>query len=355
MLGLLTSLLAGCQGAVDSNESVKIGVIMPMSGPVARLGEETKAMHDAILAKYFNDVDIEMVYADGKCNGSDAVTSYQKLVSIDNVDAILGGVCSTESLAISPLLEADNMIAVSGVSTSSDLQSASMNFYSFANSSYLPSKMMVEQASKFERVAMISEQVDYTMGVHDYIKNGLGDTLVSSEVYEAGSTDMRNVIIKALNSKPDALILNPNAGVTPKVLLNQLAENASDLDGVQIITQLAYLGAETRSDVAELAEGMMIVDVPEVVSLDFAEFKNSIDTEFQMHSDFLIASTHDAMLNLLTATIQAKQQNSDVLSTFRNLDLQGFISEGKTFDGETFLKGLDAGVFVIENEKPVLQ
>lgn len=225
----------------------------------------------------------------------------------------------------------------------------------YANNANLPSLEMVKQASVFDRVAIISEQVDYTMDVHNVMLQGLGDKIVMAEIFESGSTDLRNSIVKIINSQPDAIVLNPNAGITPKVLLNQLAEYSDELDEIQIISQLAYLGSDTREDAESLAEGMMIIDVPDIIDADFKEFKASIGSELQMHSDFLIASTHDAMLNLISFALKNDVDDPSFISNFANMKFQGFIADGKSFDKGSFLQGLKAGVFKIVDGNPVLQ
>ena len=115
---LLLLALVGFSNFVEisatQNIPVKVGVITPMSGGLAGYGEETQSILNETLKRNFaQDTNIELVYEDSKCTGQDAVTAYQKLVNVDQVDVILGGLCSSESLAFAPLLEGDGMVALS--------------------------------------------------------------------------------------------------------------------------------------------------------------------------------------------------------------------------------------------------
>ena len=95
----LAAMLMGCN--TQTPDSIKIGVIAPMSGPAGFFGEEVQAIVAHLQTEFPENV--EVIIEDGKCSGGDAVTAFNKLTDIDGVDAIFGGICSPESLAIAPL------------------------------------------------------------------------------------------------------------------------------------------------------------------------------------------------------------------------------------------------------------
>jgi branched-chain amino acid transport system substrate-binding protein len=55
---------------------------------------------------------VEVIYEDSKCSGSDAASAAQKLVSIDGVKFIVGGVCSSEVYGYTPITNAAEVLTI---------------------------------------------------------------------------------------------------------------------------------------------------------------------------------------------------------------------------------------------------
>ena len=175
----------------------------------------------------------------------------------------------------------------------------------------------------------------------------LSDKVISSEVFDKGATDLRNVIAKSLSNNPEFLILNPNGGQTGETLLKQLSEYEDQLEGVQLVSQMVYLSKDIREASSQTAEGMIIVDTPFLDSEEFISFKNSFEIEVTNHTDYLIASTHDALVNMIK--VFRKSKAGEHISNFGTSKLTGFISEGESFNNKTFLEDVETAFFVVEN------
>lgn len=84
----------------DSTETgpIKIGVSAPMTGEAASFGEGAKAGAD-LAVKEINDAGgvagrmLQLIVEDDHCN-KDGVTTFNKLVNLDRVDAVIGSICS---------------------------------------------------------------------------------------------------------------------------------------------------------------------------------------------------------------------------------------------------------------------
>ena len=150
VIALSSLVVMGCGSSMVEGDGVlKVGVIAPLSGNAAQYGEETQRILSATLAEInanggYNGSDVELIYEDGKCSGSDAVTAFQKLVDIDSVDAIIP-FCSSESLAIAPLTESVQMLAVSGTSSNPEIEGASPYLFSFSYSDAVIGETMVAE------------------------------------------------------------------------------------------------------------------------------------------------------------------------------------------------------------------
>ena len=89
-------------------EPVKIGVVLPFSGPVGADGQRTfsgiQLAADQINAsggiKVKNEMrQIELVREDSTCNPRMSVTAVEKLMTRDKVSSVIGDFCSTSTLA----------------------------------------------------------------------------------------------------------------------------------------------------------------------------------------------------------------------------------------------------------------
>src|SRR3989338_295532 len=104
----------------------KIGVMLPLTGDGAAYGlpiqKSIKIALDEVNAKGgVNGRMLEPVYEDSKCNPKDGNAAAQKLVNVDKVKVIIGGVCSGETMGAAPITEANKVILISPSATSPDI------------------------------------------------------------------------------------------------------------------------------------------------------------------------------------------------------------------------------------------
>ena len=152
---------------------VKVGVIGPMTGDAAIYGEPNaniiKMAADEINAQGGIDGhQIELIIEDGKCSGSDAVSAAQKLINVDKVQVIIGGLCSGESLAIVPVAEKAKVSLLSIGSSSPDLTDVSKFFVRNYPSDNTQGVVLATAAvaKGITSIGFIQEQTDYALGVY---------------------------------------------------------------------------------------------------------------------------------------------------------------------------------------------
>ena len=362
-VSLAALLLSGCAGSMsDSDGTLKIGVIAPLSGNASQYGLETQRILSATLKEInenggYKGTDVELIYEDGKCSGSDAVTAFQKLVDIDGVDAIIP-FCSAESLAIAPLTESVQMLAITGTSSNPEVEGASSYLFSLSYSDALIGETIINQLSSYESVAVISEQNDYNIGLKNVVEAGLGDTVKFSETFEPTTTDFRNLIEKLSNADVDAILLNPYPGPSATNLAKQMSEDLSKFDGVQLISQIAYLTDESRDGISELAEGMIVVDSPMVDTPEANAFYENVENnygEINALKGYLTLSTSDALTNLVNLANKSSDNSVEMREYLVNNPLVGMIANDIELDGNNFLPIKQTGVFEIVDGKAVLQ
>ncbi len=217
----------------DNLNTIKIGVMAPLTGDGASYGEPARNVFE--LAKDeinssggINGKNLEFVYEDSKCNGSAAVNAVQKLVNIEKVQFILGGLCSTESLAAIPVAAAAKVAMASSVSTSPKLAGISPYFFRTSPSDASQGQVDAQVAMQkgYKTVAVVQEQLDYPLGLYlafdKNMKSLGGKTIV--EAFPAGTTDFRSILTKLKAVNPDALFLDPADAPTGERILKNLKD-----------------------------------------------------------------------------------------------------------------------------------
>lgn len=99
-----------------------IGILAPLTGPAAAFGTSTQNGVQLALDEWnarggVLGKKVTAVLADGQCDGNSAVSASNQLIRQDRVRYVVGGVCSSESLALAEIAEAQGVVQVSPSST----------------------------------------------------------------------------------------------------------------------------------------------------------------------------------------------------------------------------------------------
>ena len=115
MLMVLSLVLTGCQ---QEEETLKIGLMMPLSGEVKTFGESMQngAML-ALNAAIADGLDIEIIPADTKADAQEGANAANKLIFEDGVSIILGPVVSGTSIPTSEIAQANGVLMLTPTAT----------------------------------------------------------------------------------------------------------------------------------------------------------------------------------------------------------------------------------------------
>ncbi|MBM2817656.1 MAG: Extracellular ligand-binding receptor [Parcubacteria group bacterium] len=212
-----------------TKEPIKIGVILPLTGDAATIGESLKntitiAIEEINGSGGVENRLLEMIYEDGKCGGLASASAAQKLINIDKVKFIIGGACSGETLGSAPIAESSKVVLLSPVSSSPDITNAGdyvfRNFASDASSGNEIAEAIIDIGHK--KVAVISEQTDYSQALRKVFEKRfteLSGTITTSETYTTNTRDFRTQLTKIKNTLPDAIYLVPQTPQSGEILL----------------------------------------------------------------------------------------------------------------------------------------
>ena len=133
VLGLASAVGVVSAGA-QAQETVKIGVIQPLTGSVAynglafvagaKLAVEQRNAAAGVLGRK-----VELVIEDGQCRPANSVNAAEKLVQRDKVVALTGAFCSSATAAVMPVAEKYKVPLLTGVSSKADLTEKGLQYF----------------------------------------------------------------------------------------------------------------------------------------------------------------------------------------------------------------------------------
>ena len=252
--------LAGCDQA--SSKTIKIGAIMPMTGDVSLYGTGTVnsikiAIDEINKAGGVNGMQIELIFEDDENKPEKSVDAYNKLVTKDKVDVIIGCLTSKCSLAVAPLAQKDKIPMISTSSTNADV--TLVGDYIFRTCYIDPFQGTVcanFAAGKLEKKAaaiVFDNGNDYSKGLATEFEKAFiakGGKIVAKEAYSVNDQDFSAILTKVKAANPDILFI---PDYYSKVSL--IAKQVRSLG----MADLAMLGGDGWDEIANNA-GEEVVD-----------------------------------------------------------------------------------------------
>jgi branched-chain amino acid transport system substrate-binding protein len=215
---ILALCLCGTAFAADA-PVIKIGVIAPLTGNVAVYGIAAKNGSElfARLANEAGGIDghkVELVIYDDKGDPTESLNAYNKLVTADEVAAIIGPVTSSPTFGVAEASAADNVPCITGTATHPDVTSYGKNFFRTCFEDPFQGGAMARFA--FEKLdaktaAVIYNVSDaYSTGLYNAFRESAekaGLQIVGAESYANDDVDFNAQLTGIAKSAPDVLFI----------------------------------------------------------------------------------------------------------------------------------------------------
>jgi branched-chain amino acid transport system substrate-binding protein len=214
--GLLNTFACGPGGGGDK---VKVGVFMSMTGDTANFGISSTngikmAADEANAAGGINGKQIELDVQDDRSDPSEAATIVTKFVTQDGVNAILGEVASSRSIAAAPIAQNAKIPMLTPSSTNPEV--TRKGDYIFRSCFIDPVQgaaiaQFAARTLKAKRAAiMVDRKNDYSTGLETVIKATfarMGGEMVQTQSYQAGDQDFNAQITSIKGANPDVIFV----------------------------------------------------------------------------------------------------------------------------------------------------
>ena len=200
-------------------EPIKIGVAGPHSGDLASYGIPTVKAAELVV-KEVNakggvlGKKVELLVEDDVCKPEVATNTATKLLS-NNVDVVLGHICSGATKAALGIYKDSKIIAMSPSATNPALTQSGdyPNFFRTIASDDAQAKLEVDfalEVLKVKKIAVLHDKGDYGKGLAEFVKSFLEKSpkgkVVLYEGITPGAVDYSAIVQKIKRSKAEAVI-----------------------------------------------------------------------------------------------------------------------------------------------------
>ena len=203
-----TAAASGSTAAAASGDTIKVGVMGPLSGNVSVYGQAVVNGATLYLKQVnanggINGKQIEILTEDEQGDATQAVNCFTKMVD-EGMTALIGDVTTTPTLAVVAESADYNMPMVTASATAEavtyDAQGSKMADYAYKKLGYTKAAVIFKKGA------------DYNEGLAENFVNefeSLGGTIVDQESYSEGDVDFKTQLTSILGKNPE-MVFCPN-------------------------------------------------------------------------------------------------------------------------------------------------
>ena len=320
------------------NGKIKIGVLTPLSGPIAVAGEVQKNAL-AMAQKDNPNAKIELIYEDSKYDPKTSVSGYEVLkmkgakiiiadgspvVAAIREKAVQDGIMVFAQSATTPAFT-DNSPLTCRIGLTADILGSSISQY-------------INDNLKYKKIAIMSANNEYGVTMNKEIKKSfeaLGGQIIESETYDQASGDLRTNITRLVENQKniDALIVTNN--ITPESMFKQLKE----LGWTKPIVSDSWTITSPNMKDRTVAAGSPFIDYAYSPQADLdtnpvaANYSKRYESEYKSSPILLGALTYDSY-NILSKAINEVGGNPQKIAEYLpNMGEFAGITGTVSFDG----------------------
>jgi branched-chain amino acid transport system substrate-binding protein len=312
--------LTGCKkesGGAESASVIKVGEFASLTGKEAAWGRSSDngtqlAVDEINAGGGVLGKKLQLIAEDDQSKESEAATVVHKLISRDNVVAVLGEVASGRSLAAGPICEDSKVPMISPSSTNPKVTATGNYIFRVCFTDPFQGKLLADfgrKTLKANKVAVLSDVgAAYSVGLAQYFREAFlasGGTIVADQKYNSGDKDFKAQLTAIKAANPDAIFV-PGYYTEVGLIVLQARQLGIELpmfggDGWEAQELIQIAGAGALRNTFYSTHFSAIKETPEVqkfVKAYQAKFKGEIP-------DAMAALGYDSVLILVDAIKRA--------------------------------------------------
>ena len=233
-----------CTGYSVGKDTVKIGLITPLTGDVKTFGESTKNAFNIALEEYAKTgkYKIEPIVVDDRNDPTEGANAALKLITQDKVVAIIGPLTSKVAIPVSEIANSNKVPMISGTATNPKvtISDGKRKPYAFRACYIDPfqgtvgANFVLKELKAKTAAVLYDVGNDYSKGLAEYFKATFakgGGNIVAYESYQKDDVDFSAIITKVGMKKPEVIYI-PDYYNKVALIARQLREKG--LKGVMI-------------------------------------------------------------------------------------------------------------------------
>ncbi len=339
----------------NNTNTIKIGVSYPLTGAAAShgiggLAGVEYAVNEINSAGGINGQMIELVIEDDQCDPTESVRVANKLVNIDNVDLVIGFICSGAAEAAIPIIqESKTSILLTGASKPELTQNNDYVFRVYLNDNTIGKETAryLYSEKNYKNVAVIFENNAWGAGLRKVFVEtfeNLGGSIVFDEGIATSSSDIKTTLTKLKTVNAEALFF-------PVYEENFLA-GAKQMKELGIELPV-YSGDIVHSEnviTSEISEGKKIV----MGKVNFPKEKEDSIKSFSNRTTNIVTPLgYDALMVAVQAIEKAGTDKTALRNALTQTNYQGISTPSIQFDSEGELLEISIEIKEIQNKQAI--
>lgn len=316
---------AAAPAAKPAGAPLKIGAAFALTGPLGSAGVSARdgarlAEEQINAAGGVSGRPVELVVCDTRGEEAQAVTCARQLIQDDKVIAVLGGIGTPESLALSPITDENNtaQFAIGASRILVDPVRKALFRGVPGSEEQLEFLAQYMRDRGITRVAMLNDSNAFGQDgtrLFQEIAPRLGLQIVGSETYGTADTDMTTQLTR-LNATNPQMILNWGTVQGAAIILKNAQQlgmtNIPFITGQGTITPAFFqLAGDAQSLMLHLGSKFLVADelaADDVYRVRGVEFNNAFRQKFNRDADTFASAAYDAMYIVADAARRAGAQ-----------------------------------------------
>lgn len=226
-----TMLFRARKVEVEPEAPIRIGAILPLTGPASMLGEFMKNGIDLAVEKInlgggINNRKIEIVYGDSKNDPKEGVTIFNRFAHIENLPVVITSMSGVTN-AIIDLADRNEVVLFATTVSASGITERSDWLFRLFITADIDAKLMAEHAARemgFRRMGIFYVNDEFGLSFHNIFKSTFeanGGSIVWSESFDRGTIDFRSHLTKLRGVDFDGIYIlgyEASLGIIPRQL-----------------------------------------------------------------------------------------------------------------------------------------
>lgn len=294
-------------------EPIKIGVILPLTGKVAKYGEEMKRGVELAIEEN-KETPVEAFYEDSKFDTKEGVSVFNKLKNANGVKIMITA-GSPVALAISPLANNGQILQMSIAASTPKYTSENDFTFRVTTMAEVEDKELAKFViSRYKNIGLLYANNEWGAGHYNSFKpevEKLKGNIVAEETFLMENIDFRTQLLKIKNKNPEAVFLlaeAKNAGI----ILKQAKELGIETKffGIQSLQNQDLI-----SIAGEAANGVLYSYSfdPQSENQEIKIFVEKYKTKYNEVPTSYVAEGYDAMNVIIKAVNECKKVDTNCM------------------------------------------